>query len=220
VGAGISGLAAAYALADSARVTVVDGARRIGGKLATSEVAGIPVDAGAEAMLARSPEGISLATAVGLGDQLVHPATTSASLLIEGRLRPIPRGTLMGVPADVEAVREAGVLSETAVHRLDADPAGPPLGEDVSVGAVVGGRLGREVVDRLIDPLLGGVYAGRADVLSLHATVPALARAVPGSLSMALLTPRMPVPSLAIFAADAQTRLAKNKPTTAPQYRT
>lgn len=178
VGAGISGLAAAHAIGRSARVTVVDGASRIGGKLATSEVGGVPVDAGAEAMLARSEEGIALATAVGLGDRIVHPATTSASLLIDGRLRPIPRGTLMGVPADIAAIRETGVLSEAALGRLDDDPAGPPLGEDASVGSVVGGRLGREVVDRLVDPLLGGVYAGRADVLSLQATVPALARAL------------------------------------------
>lgn len=178
VGAGISGLAAAHAIGRSARVTVVDGASRIGGKLATSEVGGVPVDAGAEAMLARSEEGIALATAVGLGDRIVHPATTSASLLIDGRLRPIPRGTLMGVPADIAAIRETGVLSEAAMGRLADDPAGPPLGEDASVGSVVGGRLGREVVDRLVDPLLGGVYAGRADVLSLQATVPALARAL------------------------------------------
>jgi oxygen-dependent protoporphyrinogen oxidase len=178
VGAGISGLAAAHAIGRSARVTVVDGASRIGGKLATSEIGGMPVDAGAEAMLARSEEGIALATAVGLADRIVHPATTSASLLIDGRLQPIPRGTLMGVPADIDAIRESGVLTEAAVNRLDDDPSGPPLGEDVSVGAVVGGRLGREVVDRLVDPLLGGVYAGRADVLSLQATVPALARAL------------------------------------------
>jgi oxygen-dependent protoporphyrinogen oxidase len=178
VGAGISGLAAAHAIGRSARVTVIDGASRIGGKLATSEVAGVPVDAGAEAMLARSQEGIALATAVGLADQIVHPATTSASLLIDGRLHPIPRGTLMGVPADVDAVRESGVLTDAAVNRLDDDPTGPPLGEDTSVGAVVGVRLGREIVDRLVDPLLGGVYAGRADVLSLQATVPALARAL------------------------------------------
>jgi len=178
VGAGIAGLAAAHALGRAASVTVVDGAQRIGGKLTTSVVAGVPVDAGAEAMLARSDEGVALAAEVGLAEEIVHPATSSASLLIGGRLCPIPRGTLMGVPADIEAVRAAGVLSDQAMGRLEEDPPGPPLGDDATVGSVIGGRLGREVVDRLVDPLLGGVYAGRADVLSLQATVPALARAL------------------------------------------
>jgi oxygen-dependent protoporphyrinogen oxidase len=178
VGAGISGLAAAHAIGPAAHVTVLDGANRLGGKLFRSEVGGLVVDAGAEAMLARSVEGIELATAVGLADQLVHPATSSASLVIGGALRPIPGGTLMGIPADLEAVRAAGVLSDQAMVRLEQDVPGPPLGDDVAVGSVVGSRLGREVVDRLVDPLLGGVYAGRADVLSLQATVPALARAL------------------------------------------
>lgn len=182
VGAGIAGLAAAHAIGPAARVTIVEGAGRIGGKLLTAEVGGIPVDVGAEAMLARAPEGVGLAEAVGL--ELTHPATTSASLLVGGAFHPIPTGTLMGVPADIESVRAAGVLSEDGLAKLTADAATEPVTGDVSVAGLVAPRLGREVVDRLVDPLLGGVYAGRADVLSLRATMPALAEELRGEGSL------------------------------------
>ncbi len=183
VGAGIAGLAAAHAIAQedpAIEITVVDGARRIGGKLSAGEIGGTVVDAGAEAMLARAPEGVDLARAVGLGDDIVHPATGSASLAVDGALRPIPGGTVMGVPADLAAVAAAGVLTDTAMRAVSAEPEHPgaPVTDDVSVGDLVGSRLGAEVVDRLVDPLLGGVYAGRAGVLSLQATVPTLASAM------------------------------------------
>lgn len=183
VGAGIAGLSAAYAIAQddpAIEITVVDGARRIGGKLTAGEIGGTVVDAGAEAMLARAPEGVELARAVGLGDDIVHPATGSASLAVDGGLRPIPGGTVMGVPADLAAVAAAGVLTDAAMRAVSAEPEHPgePVTDDVSVGDLVGSRLGTEVVDRLVDPLLGGVYAGRAGVLSLQATVPTLAGAM------------------------------------------
>ena len=182
VGGGISGLAAAYALARQAprgtRVTVVDGASRIGGKLRVSEVAGRAVDEGAETFLARVPEGVELARAVGLGDELVHPLTTKASVVVDGTAAPLPAGTVLGVPGDRAALRRSGVLTDEGLAAVAADRSEPaPLG-DPSVGQYVGRRLGREVVERLIDPLLGGVYAGRADGLSLRATVPQLAAAL------------------------------------------
>lgn len=174
VGAGIAGLTAAYALRDSpVHVVVLDAAPKVGGKLAVSEIVGVPVDSGAEAMLARRPEGIALTQSLGL--ELVHPATTSASLYVGGALTPMPRGTMMGVPADAATVRD--VVSEETQARIDAEPdlAGEALTGDVSVAAAIAPRLGSEVVDRLVEPLLGGVYAGRADVLSVAATMPALA---------------------------------------------
>jgi len=191
VGGGITGLAAALQLRSRApagtRVTVVEQSAVPGGKLRTGTLggaagatglAGLPVEDGAETFLARVPEAVALAREVGLGDDLVHPATTAASVVVAGRLRPLPARTLLGVPADVDAVAAAGVLSDAALARVRAEPSagGEPLGTaDVAVGGLVGARLGREVVDRLVDPLLGGVYAGRADTLSLDATVPALA---------------------------------------------
>jgi protoporphyrinogen/coproporphyrinogen III oxidase len=182
VGGGIAGLAAAYALVKGAprgtRVTVVDGAPRVGGKLRVSPVGGLLVDEGAETFLARAPEGVELVRAVGLGDQLVHPLTTKASVVVDGRVAPLPAGTVLGIPGDRAALRRSGVLSEEGLAAVAADRSEPaPLG-DPSVGQYVGRRLGREVVDRLVDPLLGGVYAGRADGLSLRATVPQLAAAL------------------------------------------
>ncbi|HEX5496649.1 MAG TPA: protoporphyrinogen oxidase [Mycobacteriales bacterium] len=186
VGAGIAGLAAARGLAQrvpaGTEVLLVEGSDRIGGKLRVSPIAGVAVDEGAEAMLARAPEGVALATDVGLAGELTHPATTSASVLADGVPRPLPAGTVMGVPADADSVGDAGLFTAATLARIAAEPdlPGRPLGadEDVAVGELVADRLGREVVDRLVDPLLGGVYAGRADLLSLRATVPALADAL------------------------------------------
>src|SRR5690606_1400523 len=104
VGAGIAGLAAAlYLNRGDARlkITILEGAQRIGGKLHASEVAGVEVDEGAEAMLARRPEGGELARLAGLGDALVHPGTTRAAVLSRGSLHALPTGHVMGVPSDL-----------------------------------------------------------------------------------------------------------------------
>jgi protoporphyrinogen/coproporphyrinogen III oxidase len=177
VGGGISGLAAAHFLSGTARVTLLEQADRVGGKLRAAELAGVRVDVGAEAMLARRPEGLELAGQVGLADYVQEASTTSAGLWLGGGLRPLPAGTVMGIPADLAAVAQAGVLSDGALAAAadEAATTHPTLNEDVSVGALVRERLGGEVVDRLVDPLLGGVYAATADGLSLRATIPALA---------------------------------------------
>jgi oxygen-dependent protoporphyrinogen oxidase len=182
VGGGVSGLVAALAVRSSAppgtRITVVEQSDRLGGKLRTGEIAGLTTELGAETFLVRTPEVVDLARAVGL--DLVHPAVATASLLVDGVLRPLPGGTLLGVPTDPDAVEATGVLPPAAIARLRAEPGEPgtPLGDDdIAVGALLRPRLGDAVVDRLVDPLLGGVYAGRADSLSLDVTVPALAAA-------------------------------------------
>ena len=181
VGGGISGLAAAWFLhrdgPSDLRVTVLEGSPAIGGKLRVSEVAGIPVDEGAESLLLRRPEAVDLAVAVGLGDDLEDAATTSAAIWSRGEMRPIPTGTVMGIPADLRALARTGLLSMRELARVPADSwlPGSPLSGDVAVGKHVARRMGRAVVERLVEPLLGGVYAGRADLLSLDATMPALA---------------------------------------------
>ncbi len=179
VGGGISGLAAAWALADAGfDVLVLEAGPRVGGKLRVETVAGVEVDTGAEAMLARRPEGVQLARAAGREADVLAPLVTSAAIRAGGRLRPLPARTLLGIPTDVDAARDSGALSEDALAAVVAEPELdplPPLHSDVAVGALVRERLGDEVADRLVEPLLGGVYAGRADALSLQATVPALA---------------------------------------------
>ncbi|MHC5907300.1 protoporphyrinogen oxidase [Streptomyces sp. S6] len=175
IGAGIAGLAAAHRLLErGARVTVLDAADRVGGKLLPGEIAGVRTDLGAESMLARRPEGIALAREVGLGDRLQPPATATASIWTRGALRPMPKGHVMGVPGTAESL--AGVLSEEGLARIerDADLPRTEVGDDVAVGAYVAERLGREVVDRLIEPMLGGVYAGDAYQISMRSAVPQL----------------------------------------------
>ncbi|WP_221361591.1 protoporphyrinogen oxidase [Streptomyces beigongshangae] len=175
VGGGIAGLAAAHRLLDDgARVTVLEASDRLGGKLLPGEVAGARVDLGAESMLARRPEAVALAREVGLADRLRPPAAAGASIWTRGALRPMPKGHVMGVPADAAAL--SGVLSDEGLRRIERDRDLPPteIGDDVAVGAFVAERLGREVVDRLIEPLLGGVYAGDAYRISMRSAVPQL----------------------------------------------
>lgn len=177
IGGGIAGLAAAHRLLDGgARVTLLEASGRLGGKLLAGEIEGVPVDLGAESMLARRPEGVELARAVGLGDRLQPPATATASLWTRGGLRPMPKGHVMGVPGDLAPLASSGVISEEGLDRIARDRELPPtpVGEDVALGEYLAARLGREVVDRLVEPLLGGVYAGDVYRTSMRASVPTL----------------------------------------------
>ncbi len=190
IGGGIAGLSAADRIRRArpdVEVVLLEGAEQVGGKLRRAQVAGAWVDVGAEAMLARRPEGVQAATEAGLAGELISPLTTSALLRSRGANHALPARTLIGVPSDLAAVRASGVLSEAALARIEAEPGGgpyPPVIEDVSVGELVGRRFGDEVVDRLVDPLLGGVYAGHARALSLQAAMPGLASRLAGGGSL------------------------------------
>jgi len=180
VGGGIAGLAAAFFLRDEpVRVTVLEGSPRLGGKLSVSEVAGVPVDEGAEALLVTRPEGTGLIAEVGLAGDRMAPGTTSSAIWTLGALRSLPRRQFMGVPADLAELTRSGVVSDAGAARASQDLELPPVTRDgdVPVAAFVGARFGAEVVDRLVDPLLGGVYAGRSCDLSFDATMPVLAAA-------------------------------------------
>jgi len=178
VGAGITGLAAAFEWRrrrPDDEIVVLEAADRVGGKLHRVELAGHWYDTGPEAVLARVPEAVRLVEDLGLGDRLVAPATTQASVVLPDGRHQLPAGTVLGVPASADGL--AGFLSPDGVARVRAEASLPPvrLDGDVAVGGLLRERLGDEVVDRLVEPLLGGVYAGRADELSLAATMPALA---------------------------------------------
>ncbi|MCX2730900.1 protoporphyrinogen oxidase [Saccharopolyspora sp. NFXS83] len=185
VGGGVSGLVAAHrlrrALGPDAEIVLFEQADRLGGKLHAVPLAGTELDLGAEAFLARRPEVLRLADELGLADQVVHPGPAAARVRAGGAVHPLPAGTVMGVPAHADSV--AHVLSPAGLAAVRAEAELPPLhldGADVSVGGLLRSRVGDEVVDRLVEPLLGGVYAGSADGLGLRATIPALAAALDG----------------------------------------
>jgi protoporphyrinogen/coproporphyrinogen III oxidase len=178
IGGGITGLAAAFYLRDTpVRVTVLEGSGRVGGKLSASDIAGVAMDEGAEALLARRPEGTELIAAVGLGEALVPAGVTSSAIYTRGAMRPLPRRQFMGVPADLDELAATGVISAQGVARAKDETELPAEARDVSVTEYIGSRLGAEIVDRLVDPLLGGVYAGRSEDLSFAATLAPLAAA-------------------------------------------
>ncbi len=219
VGGGIAGLAAAHRVLRAGRsVTVLEAADRLGGKLHAGEIAGARVDLGAESMLARRPEALDLASAVGLGGHLQPPATAAAAVWTRGALRPLPKGHFMGVPGDAGGL--GGLLSDEGLRAVRRDRELPPdaPGEDVAIGAYVARRMGREIVDRLVEPLLGGVYAGDAYRISMKAAAPKLLDAVRahGTLTDAVRSllpapagapaPPRPRPSPVCAAASADCR--------------
>jgi oxygen-dependent protoporphyrinogen oxidase len=174
VGGGIAGLAAAFFLRDEpVRLTVLEASPRLGGQLEVSEVGGVTVDVGADSTYARRPKTARLLKAAGLGEQVVSASTTATAIWTRGDIRPLPGRQFMGVPADMDELAKSGILSAEGVARAREDLRLPWLDRDgdVSVADFVGGRLGREVVDRLVEPFLADAYFGRADELSFEATL-------------------------------------------------
>jgi oxygen-dependent protoporphyrinogen oxidase len=183
VGGGISGLVAAYRLrvtaGPDASITVFDPADRLGGVLRTERIGGQMVDVGAEAFIARRPEVPALLAELGLANRQV--GTTGARPLIysEGRLHPMPQGTLQGIPAQASSV--AGLVDDATVAQIAGERARPlswHRGADPTVAQLVGDRFGAQVVARSVDPLLAGVYAGSSATIGLRSAAPTLAAAL------------------------------------------
>ncbi len=176
VGGGITGLSAAWELEQhGVAVTVFEATDRIGGKLQRSSVPGLSfsLDDGADAFLARVPDALELCRELGI-DDLAHPATGRAFVYAHGALRPLPASHLLGLPTDLDDLASTGLLSPAGLERAraDLDTDAPPCTGDLSVGALVRDRLGDEVCDHLVEPLLGGINAGEADRLSTAAVAP------------------------------------------------
>lgn len=188
VGGGIAGLSAAHHLLRGdtpPHVTLLEASDRLGGKIRTIDLAGRRLDVGAEALLTRQPAALALCQEVGLADDLVAPVAERASVWLD-RLRPLPPRLLAGAPDGAGALIRSRTLSPRGLLRAGLDVVLPatPVGEDCSIGDLVRRRCGDQVLDRLIDPLLGGIHAGRCDELSVRATAPQLAAAVDGRRSL------------------------------------
>ncbi len=184
VGGGIAGLAAARDLLLAGHeVTLFEASDDLGGKIHISPLGGVDVDEGPDSVLARVPFAVELANELGLGDELIPQPPGSAYLFSRGELRRLPEGNVLGIPTDLDALADSGVVSPEAVARAAEDLTAPddrptdlPDGDE-SVGDLIRRRLGDEILERMVDPLLGGINAGDADRLSLAAGAPQIAAA-------------------------------------------
>jgi oxygen-dependent protoporphyrinogen oxidase len=192
VGAGVSGLSTALALVDTGDVDVevFEAADRIGGKIGSSSFAGVDgVDEGADAFLARVPEAVALAHRVGLGDDLVSPEPVGAAVWHDG-LHPIPDGLMLGLPGRVLPLATTSLLSWRGKFRAAVEPVLPRTSTDSdSIGDFVRARFGDEVHERLVDSLVGSIYAADTDRFSL-AEVPQLSALANGNRSVLLAARR------------------------------
>jgi protoporphyrinogen/coproporphyrinogen III oxidase len=182
IGGGIAGLTAAYRLQQTdraLRIKLVEASSSTGGKLGSATVAGITIDTGADAFLARVSGAVELARELGLGADLIAPATGQAAVVVNGTLKNLPSGLVLGVPTDLDSLAASGILSTDGLAAAAADltTARPMDASDRSVSEAIGTHLGREVVERLVDPLLGGISAANCDQLSVNAAASQLAEA-------------------------------------------
>lgn len=200
IGGGIAGLAAAWELSggpegpreDGARIEVLEASDRLGGSLLSEAFAGRVVDLGPDGFLARRPEAVALAREVGLGEELVPIAAAGASIYLKGALEPLPEGLVLGVPTSAKALKAMNGLSWSSRWDAWRDERAPKKfkleDEDVSIGAILRAKLGSELTYQLIEPMVGGIQAGRVDELSARSVFPALYDAAQrgGSLMKAL----------------------------------
>lgn len=197
-GGGISGLVAARDLSKDHKVIIVESSSHLGGKLCTGQFRGRAVELGPDSFLARRSTAVALCEELGLGSDLIAPTASGASIYARNRLRKMPLDLALGVPTSLFALVRSRVLPATAIVRsacdlllpsiaLSAIPPGTKLNEpvgDPTVGQVIGGRLGRQVLDSLVGPLIAGIHAGDVDELSFSAAAPELAKAITGRSSI------------------------------------
>jgi oxygen-dependent protoporphyrinogen oxidase len=197
VGGGITGLAAAFELRRSPHppeVTVLEASDRLGGKISTTEFGGQPIDAGADAFLARVPWALDLCRELGLDDELVAPSASTAYVWWRGRMHPIPDGLVLGVPKGLGGLARSGLLTWRGKLRAAAEPLLPRTPHDDNLAATIRRRFGAEVFDQLVGPLVGSINAADPERLSLSASTPQLAAVVDESRSVLLGLRRAPSP--------------------------
>lgn len=180
IGGGISGLTAAYRLhtcTTPVRVTLLEAAPRLGGKISTTPFGGRMVDEGPDAFLARVPWGTDLCRELGIDDRLISPSSSGAYVVSRGKMRRLPEGLMLGVPSRLRQIATSGIISPLGMARAGLDLVLPDNwnGRDESVGDLISRRLGREVAERLVDPLIGSINASDTFKLSAEMSAPQIA---------------------------------------------
>jgi oxygen-dependent protoporphyrinogen oxidase len=213
IGGGISGLAAAYALEEYRRAGKVEyvlyeSSSRLGGVLRTERIHGCIVEAGPDSFITEKPWAADLCRTLGIGDQLIasNDATRVTYILVRGRLIALPDGLMFMVPTKILATGLSPLFSWRTKLRMAQEFFHPPRASDSdeSVASLVERHYGAEMVDRLADPLLSGVYGGDAANLSVQAVLARFAEMerTHGSLGRAMLA--------------ARKKMRRNKKQTAP----
>jgi len=183
IGGGISGLSTAFALCEQAAAagipihcTVVDAASDWGGKIVTHRVGDLVTEAGPDSFLSQKPAGLELCDKLGLTDQLINTNETGkrASVYSRGRLHELPEGLVVITPNLLGPFLRSGLLSWAGLARMGLDLAVPAKRspEDESLAAFFRRRVGRQAFERMLEPLMAGIYAGDAEQMSLQATFP------------------------------------------------
>ena len=188
VGGGIAGLTALRQIRKQPGVDAVllEASSRLGGKIRTTNFLGRPVDEGADAFITRVPWGIELCTELGLDSFLISPATSTAYVLVDGVLRKLPGGLVLGVPTKLLPLLRSRIVSPLAAIRAGFDRFLPDdwPGDDESVGGLIRRRMGDQIAERLVDPLVGSINAGDTDHLDAALTTPQLETAARQSRSL------------------------------------
>lgn len=184
VGAGITGLCAAYELLERAKrerrrveVTILESGLRAGGKIVTETRDGAVIEGGPDSFLAAKPQAVELAKELGLGSDLIptNPSPRTIFVYSKGRLQPLPDGTGL-VPTKLLPFLACPLLSKKGRLRALLEPMVPPLDgdEDESIASFARRRVGEEAAELILNPMLAGIYAGDADQLSILSTFPML----------------------------------------------
>jgi protoporphyrinogen/coproporphyrinogen III oxidase len=188
VGAGVSGLAAAYELRKRKRsVVVLEREQRPGGVIVTERVGEFIIDAGPDALLVQKPAAVALCNELGLGDRLFPTKLPRTAFVLRGgELHPLPAASILGFPTRVKPLFKSTLFRLPAKFRMAAEVFVPraPARDDESIAGFVRRRFGSEAVTYIAEPLLAGIHAGDVERLSMRALFPRLieAEATAGSV--------------------------------------
>jgi protoporphyrinogen/coproporphyrinogen III oxidase len=208
VGGGIAGLAAAYYLQEKAAstgvhldCTLIESDSRLGGKVVTAREDGFTVEGGPDSFLTQKPWGIDLCRRLGLEDRLIgtNDASKQVWILWNGKLRKLPDGVLLIVPTRLQPFAFSTLISPWGKLRMGLDLVIPARTDtsDESVADFVRRRLGNEALDKIAEPLMGGIHVSDPERQSLLASFPRFATIEQkhGSLVRGMLAGRNAHPS-------------------------